>query len=254
MSGRGPLELSRARVLGDLLGAALDVYFRNFPVVIAISAAVVVPVQLIVTGIGLEELTAPYRTEATTAEMLIPTVVSFLVIAPLIAAATIRVLQDLAGGERPRPGRALQNGLDLFAPVFAAVLLAGIGIAAGLALLIVPGVFLAVRLYYVPQVVVIDGARGMDALRRSWELSRGFWWRTFGVVIVANLIAFVPGLLIVTPLQSLAESADSQAIALAGMVLTETLTAPFVAIVSTLLFFDLRARRSGAGQGEQLTL
>lgn len=240
------LDLARPREIGDLLGDALNIYFRHFPTVFAIAAAIVIPVQLIVTGIGLEELTAPYRDSDTTAELLIPTVVSFLVVAPLIAAATIHVLERLAAGERPRAGHAIQAGLDLFAPVFLAVLLAGAGIALGLILLIVPGIYLAIRLIFVPQSVVIGGARSTDALRHSWDVTRGFWWRTFLVILLANVIAFVPGLLIVSPLDSLADSADRQAISLGGMILTETLTAPFVALVSTLLFYDLKARRETA--------
>ena len=38
------------------------------------------------------------------------------------------------------------------------------------------------------------------------------------------------------------------AIALAGMILPESLTAPFVALVSTLLFYDIRARRSASDE------
>jgi hypothetical protein len=197
-----------------------------------------------VSGIGLEELTSGYREETTTAELLIPMLVSFLVVAPLIAAAAIRVLQDLSGGERPHPGRALQAGLDVFAPVFAAVLLAGLGIALGLALFILPGLYVAVRWVFVPQAVVLADARGAAALRSSWDLTRGSWWRTLGVILLANLIAFLPGALLATPFQVFAESADRQAIALAGTILVETLSAPFVALVSTLLFFDLRARKA----------
>ena len=94
------------------------------------------------------------------------------------------------------------------------------------------------------QAVVIDNARSTEALRASWRLTNGFWLRTFGVILLANIAAFLPASLVVLPLQALAESADRQAISLAGMILTETLTAPFVALVSTLLFFDLKARRS----------
>ena len=240
------LELARPRELGELLGDAIAVYGRNFATVFAISAAIVVPVQLIVSGIGLEGLTASYQEDGNTAEMLIPTVVSFLVVAPLIAAATIHLLRALADGERPHAGRALQAGLDVFAFVFVAVLLAGLGIALGLAMLVLPGLFVAVRWLFVPQAVVVDGARGAGALRASWELTRGFWWRTFGVVLLANAIAFLLGLLIAVPLEVLAESADRQAISLAGTILVETLSAPFVALVSTLLFFDLRARQVAA--------
>jgi hypothetical protein len=242
------LDLAKQRGIGDLLGDALRIYFRNFPVVFAIGFAVVLPVQLIVSGIGLEELTSGYRETDNTAELLIPTIVSYLVVAPLIAAAAIHLLQRLAEGERP------QAGLDVFAPVFVAVLLAGAGTAIGLVLLIIPGLYVAVRWYFVAQAVVIDNARSAEALRASWRLTQGYWFRTFGIVILANLVAFIPASLIVLPLQSLAESADRQAISLAGMIVTESLTAPFVALVSTLLFFDIRARRTAASDENQTSL
>lgn len=250
MSGPERLDLARQRGIGDLLGDAINLYFRNFPTVFAIGLAVVLPVQLIVSGIGLEELTAGYRETDNTAELLIPLIVSYLVVAPLVAAAVIHVLQGLAAGEKPHAGRAIQTGLDVFAPVFVAVLIAGVATGIGLMLLILPGIFLAVRLYFVPQSVVIDGARSTEALRGSWRLSGGYWWRTFGVIVLANLIAFLPASLVVLPLQALAESADRQVISLAGMILTETLTAPFVALVSTLLFFDIRARRTSSSENQ----
>jgi membrane-anchored glycerophosphoryl diester phosphodiesterase (GDPDase) len=248
------LDLARQRGIGDLLGDSIRLYFRNFWTIFAIGLAVVVPVQLIVSGIGLEDLTSGYRANETTAEMLIPTIVSYLVVAPLIAAAAIHLLRGLADGNKPHAGQSIQAGLDVFAPVFLAVLLAGLGTAIGLMLLVLPGIYVAVRLYFVPQAVVIDNARSTEALRGSWRLTGGFWFRTFGVVILANLAAFLPASLVVLPLQALAESADRQAIALAGMILTESLTAPFVALVSTLLFFDIRARRSASTDENQTSL
>jgi hypothetical protein len=244
------LDLAKPRGIGDLLGDALGIYFRNFPTVFAIGLAVVLPVQLIVSGIGLEELTSGYREADSTVELLIPTVVSYLVVAPLMVAATIHVLKRLADGQRPHAGRSIQAGLDVFAPTFLAVLISGLGIALGLTLLILPGIYVAVRWYFVAQSVVIDNARGGEALRASWRLTDGFWLRTFGVILLANIAAFLPASLVVLPLQALAESADRQAISLAGMILTEALTAPFVALVSTLLFYDIRARRTAANENQ----
>jgi len=244
------LDLARQRGIGNLLGDALGVYLRNFPTVFAIGFAIVLPVQLIVSGIGLEELTSGYGENDSTAELLIPTIVSYLVVAPLIAAATIHLLRRLAEGERPHAGPSIQAGLDVFAPVFLAVLLAGLGTALGLVVLIVPGIYVAVRWFFVPQSIVIDNTRSTDALRGSWRLTNGFWFRTFGVIILANLVAFVPASLLILPLQALAESADRQAVALAGTILTESLTAPFVALVSTLLFFDIRARRTATDENQ----
>ena len=39
---------------------------------------------------------------------------------PLVTAAMIHALTALAGGERPRPGAALQAALDAFTPLLAA--------------------------------------------------------------------------------------------------------------------------------------
>jgi hypothetical protein len=246
------LDLAKRRGIWELLGDAFNLYLRNFLTVFAIGFAVVVPVQLIVSGIGLEELTSGYRDSDNTAELLIPMIVSYLVVAPLIAAATIHMLQRLADGERPHAGPSIQAGLDVFAPVFLAVLLSGAGIALGLVLVIVPGVYVAVRWYFVAQSVVIDDARSTEALRGSWRLTDGYWFRTFGVILLANIVAFLPASIVVLPLQAVAESADRQAIALGGMILTEALTAPFVALVSTLLFFDIRARRTAVPSQPQL--
>jgi hypothetical protein len=237
------LDLAKRREIRELLGEAIALYLRNFPTLFVVALAVVLPVQAIVSGVGLEELTSGYRSSNDRAELLIPTAVGYLVVAPLIAAATIHMLQRLAAGERLHPGRSIQAGLDIFAPVFLAVLLASAGIALGFVALVVPGIYLLVRWFFVAQSVVVDDGRGPEALRASWRLTQGFWWRIFAVVLLANVVAFLPASLVVMPIQALAESADRQWISLAGMILAETLTAPFVAVVSTLLFFDLKARR-----------
>jgi hypothetical protein len=46
------------------------------------------------------------------------------------------------------------------------------------------------------------------------------------------------------PLNAWARSADSSAIWLVGQIVASTLTAPFEALMITLLYFDLLARRS----------
>jgi hypothetical protein len=238
------LELRRPRDISALFGDALGVYFRHFATFFAISAAIVIPAQLIVSGIGLEQLTSPYDASPSPAEVALPTLVSFLVTAPLITAICIYALRAVAEDPPPRAGRAIAAGLESFTPIFVAVLLAAVGIALGLALLVIPGVYLAVRWYFVPQVVVLEGARRVDALRRSGEVVRGFWWRTLGILLLGNLAAVVPGLLLAAPFTALADQADRELYALIGTVLTETVTTPFVALLSILLYYDLKARRA----------
>jgi membrane-anchored glycerophosphoryl diester phosphodiesterase (GDPDase) len=235
------LDLAKQRGVSELLGDALRIYRAHFWKLFPIALAIVVPVELIVSGIGMEQLTAGFQEESSTSEFLIPAVVGFLITAPLVTAATIGVLQALSNAAKPRFRQSIQLALDVFPHLFLASLLAGLAIGSGLLLLVVPGIYLAVRLLFVTQSVVVDGKHGPDALRASWALTAGRWWRVFLVALAANLAALIPSLLLGAPFELLADSADRQAFALLGMILAEALAVPFLAIVSTLLFFGLRA-------------
>lgn len=196
----GPgLDLGRPRDVGELFRDSVVLYARHFGLLLLIAAAVIAPVQLVVSGIGLEELTSAYREDGSLARTGIPAAVSFLVATPLITAATISALGSLANGERPAAGRSLQEALDVFTPLFAAVVLAAAGIALGLLAFVIPGVYLAVRWYFVTQTVMIDGLRGREALARSWDVVQDAFWRTFAILLLANLATSVPGILILSP-------------------------------------------------------
>ena len=239
----GGLELARQRDLSTIFSDTFRVMRDHPGKLLLMSAAIVVPVQLIVSGIGLERLTSGYRMNVERAEQAIPTILSFFVIVPLIAAAMIQMLRELSRGNTPSAPRCLQAALDAFAALFLAVLIMASGVAIGLAALIVPGIYLLVRWFFVAQCVVIEDKRGFDALARSSQLVRDNWWRVFGIVVVTQLIAAIPALLISVPLTVVAESADRDVIALAGEMAASIVTAPLVAIVTTLLFYDLRSRR-----------
>lgn len=246
MNGSAPrLDLSRPRDLGALISDGVGLYFRHFGVFVAIAAAVVIPVEVIVSGIGLEQITSGYDDDVSVEETAIPFAVQYLVTAPLIIGMTIHALLRAAGGEAPSSRASIAAGLDVFAPIFGAVILAAAGIALGLFVFILPGVYLAIRWYFVAQAVVIDGRRGPDALRRSGELVSGQWWRVLGVVAVVNLVVIIPAAVVGLPLSLAAEEADRAVLGLAGSILAQLVTVPFIAIVGTLLFFDLSARKAG---------
>ena len=136
----------------------------------------------------------------------------------------------------------LVSGFEAFTPLFGAVVLAALGVVLGLICFIVPGVFLLVRWYFVPQAVVIEGARGTGALAHSFGLVQGRWWRTFGLVALPNLAIVVPGLLLLVPFAAIAESTDRAVWELVGSIVATSVTTPFVALYSTLLYYDLAAR------------
>jgi hypothetical protein len=237
-------QLREARDVGPLFRESLRVFRGHAWLFILLSAAVVLPVELVVEGIGLEMLTSSYDESPPLAESVVPTVVGFLVMTPIITAICIYALHSIAAGTRPSPGQVFVAGFEAFTPLFGAVVLAALGIAIGFLALILPGVYLAVRWYFVPQAVVIEGARGPAALRRSWQIVEGSWWRTLALVLLANIAVAIPALLLLAPFTAIAASTDQAVWALVGTILATSLTTPFVALFSTLLYYDLLARRT----------
>ena len=247
MSGLGAdrsVQLRQPRDVGGLFRDSLRVFVSHAGLFILLSAAVVIPVEVAVEGIGLEMLTSSYDDSPPLAESAVPTVVGFLVMTPIITAICIYALHSIAEGQRPSRGQVFVAGFEAFTPLFGAVVLAALGIALGFLALIVPGIYLAVRWYFVPQAVVIEGARGPAALTRSTQIVQGFWWRTFGLVLLANLAIAIPGFLLLAPFTAIASSTDQSVWALVGTILVTSVTTPFVALYSTFLYYDLLARRS----------
>lgn len=236
------IELERPRDTGALLRDTFSVYRRHFWTFLAIGAIVVVPAELIVSGVGLEQLSSGYNATPNFAEAAIPGAVSFLVVAPLITAICVFALRSVAAGNSPRARESLVKGFELFTPLFFAVVLAALGIALGL-ILIVPGIYLFVRWYFVPQVVVLEGARGTEALRASGRLIQGAWWRSFALILLVNVVALLAALVLAAPFSAAAESSDRAVWSMIGQMLAGAITQPFGALYSTLLYFDLLARR-----------
>ena len=84
--------------------------------------------------------------------------------------------------------------VDLFSPIplipnyLIASVVVCIGVSVGFVLLILPGIYLAVRWYFFPWVLVDKGVGAFEALRQSWEMTRGSFWNLFLLGILLCLI------------------------------------------------------------------
>lgn len=78
----------------------------------------------------------------------------------------------------------------------------------GLILLILPGIYWAVRLAFAQQRFVEDGLGVRDAIRASFADTKGRWWNVFGLVlmaiplILAGLLALIVGVFVALVLVS----------------------------------------------------
>lgn len=102
-------------------------------------------------------------------------------------------------GERPRVGEVLAYPLDFWKYLVAGLLYAAV-VAAGFLLLILPGLYLLVRLSFFPYAIA-DGLGPLEALSKSWQLTKGQFWGILGLffvqflVLVAGIIALLVGIL-----------------------------------------------------------
>lgn len=121
---------------------------------------------------------------------------------------------------------------------------------AGFAMLILPGiVVLALIIYWsvATQSVVVEGYKPLAALKRSFELVRGNWWRTFAAWALIILVTIGMSLLFALPLGALTniiapEGAAQNVAATLADILTGTITTPILGIAGALIYLNLRAR------------
>ena len=115
-------------------------------------------------------------------------------------------------------------------------LLAGLGIAFGLILLIVPGLFLLTIWAVIAPVIVVEKRRALDSFGRSRELVRGHGWTVFAIVLVTGLLSAVAGSLLQEAFSFLPEFLEI----LVGNTIAQAVVAPFGAIALAITYFKLR--------------
>lgn len=83
---------------------------------------------------------------------------------------------------------------DNYLNVILANLLTGAIIIFGFFLLIIPGIIFAVKLSFVPYLVIDKGLDPVEAVKQSWEMTKGVSWTIFWMAIVSFFI-YIAGLI-----------------------------------------------------------
>lgn len=116
----------------------------------------------------------------------------------------------------------------------------------GLVLLVVPGLVASVLLMFTLPVAVIERKRPVAAVKRSMALGKEFYWRNFGVLILALLVATAFGFLLfgIAAIAGLVIGTDPQGFLFNLLfVLAGVLATPLLQIPLVLLYYDMRVRK-----------
>jgi hypothetical protein len=125
-------------------------------------------------------------------------------------------------------------------PLLLAGLLAGLGIACGFLLLVVPGLFLITIWSVIAPVIVVEKTRVLEAFGRSRELVRGHGWTVFGIVIITALLSGIASALLQAAFSWLPEFFEI----FVGSTIAQAIVAPFGAIAIAVTYFRLRETHS----------
>jgi Membrane domain of glycerophosphoryl diester phosphodiesterase len=247
-----PLPL-RQMGIGEIIDGAVKLYRRDFLALIGIVAFVLVPVtfaQFWVTQMMLGPVGTVPSDEAAIqflAVTLIFFAVQFLIIQPFLVAAVARAASDAYLGEPVGIGRTYRYALSRLPAILWITVLTSLLTIIGFILLIIPGIIAFVRLALAPPVLVVEDVRGTQAVRRSWRLTSGNFWRLLGLLVLSTLIATVGVLIITIPTELLALLVGPAGwpISALGSTLATVLITPFSMLIIVLFYFDMRIRKEG---------
>jgi hypothetical protein len=258
------LEL-RPRSATEIVDASFQLLRANFLPLVTLSVAVQLPVLIIriwAVRLGLNSAGA--------ADQILGMIVPIMVFGVLLVlfALVVQCAMTVAAsqvylGVTVDAGSAIRRGLQRFVPMIATYLLVGIGfVAAGIVTAILPssaraiamivlviiGIFVALRLIPLNTVVVLEDASPVDAIKRALFLGDGLVGHMFlasllgglvyaGIAIVAALVVALLGAIVPAVKDPNVEAVFQTA---AG-----ALVYPLIIAIAVVLYYDLRIRREG---------
>ena len=250
--------------VGELIDMAFKIYQRNWKTLMLVVAVVEIPLQLLQAVVastsGVSErpfqtttinghvfVSQPGLSSAALTTSIVLALVQFFFVAPLLAGAMAWVTYQLYAGKKPTAAEVLRFGLSRLLSILLVSVLVGLAVFGGLLLLIVPGIIFAIRFTVAVPALVVEDVRGREAMRRSWRLVKDYSGRVFGISLLAALIAGIVTGIFTAPfaITTINSPGGFHFWTFFGGTVAAIVTRPFTALVTTLIYFDLRVRKEG---------
>ena len=267
---------------GEILDGALVMYRRHFGLFLKLAVVVLAVPALLFVYVGARwqgALTTPTQNSVAALGSLllwlVPILIVYLLAGLVLTAGTVRIISDAYLGRTPRLQDALALGLSKLWALVAVglgkgtiVVIAAFGFAIVVGLLMViaksagvGGVLLifaagAAGVWFVvyvlcgygvttPVVVLEELGSSFDSFRRSWELTRGFRGKVFGLGAIAFLLFnALPNWILSVPAALTKLTMPGLSIALSAFAtIVPVILTPAISAVVTLMYYDLRVRR-----------
>ena len=111
----------------------------------------------------------------------------------------IRLVDEGHSNDDISVGMLMQDFARNFFGLIGLFVVVSIASMVGFLFFIIPGVYVATKLSLAPAIYVIDQEDFGDSLSISWNVTRDYWWFTFGVSFVMSLIMNVVSNVVIVP-------------------------------------------------------
>jgi len=164
----------------------------------------------------------------------------------LVTGATVRVVSEAYLGRTPLFGDAMRFAGSRFGTILGANIMSGFLTVLATLALVIPGIVVACGYSVAAEAAALESGSAGEALRRSWDLTKGFRWKalalgvvSIGLILVVYLGAGVLGGILGAVMGGL----DTVLAVFAACV--SLLIYPVISCVFTLFYYDLRVRKEG---------
>ena len=160
-------------------------------------------------------------------------------------------IKDLRG-QSVDDSQVVRAGVTMLVPVLLVSIVAIVLVAIGMFAFVIPGFVILVGLSVVVPVVVVENEGVWQSLKRSWELTEGFRWMIFGLLMVAYFL-----MLTTTIPMWLIFGIDDWESSTIGMIYgyaTNVLFEAYYAVLIAVLYHDLRIAKDGVDANVAMTV
>ena len=255
--------------LGELLDETFKLYRAHFTVIAGASLIVILP-GLLLTLISGSYRANPFTTiqqviqnasnpeqlqviqnrnaQFTSSPLFLLSIPIGILLFPFTQGVIFRAATSMAAGNLETLGSVLRGTVRRYFAIWGVIILTGL---VAPSVLVIVGIWVLIRWTVALPAMFAEDIGPVRALGRSWNLTRGNWWRTFGLWLVVYILvvilqyamlalfggiaALIPGL------------GDDLRAALVSTVtsIVSALVGAVSPIVFTMLYLDLRVRKEG---------
>jgi len=174
--------------VGDVLGPAFKLYFKNLWLITKIVFVVVAPFEVF-NALSLNQgLHGDWQLTLGTSAL---DFICKVLIAPALIYSLMKLLQT---GTAAGVAESYRWGLGKLVTQGLSVIIASVLIGLGTLFFVVPGIILAVAFYLIYPVAVLEQHSASETLSRSYQLTKGFRWKILGAAFVVWLLTMGVGL------------------------------------------------------------